>query len=118
MQVKEYVRRFYDGIIAGDEKVIEAMLNQLYEELISEAAVEKLEHDPDGIHKARILTEKFNRKGNVIADRMEAITGGPVLHQDWFKKCIKIVPVDEEPKKEKKTKKKAEKPEDNPENWD
>ena len=89
MQVKEYVRRYYDGVVKNrDGHAIDGMLTDLLAECNAELVTSYGRNPSDG-DVGKCLA-KFNRKGNTIADRFNELAGDKVVKKDWFKSCVAV----------------------------
>lgn len=106
MKVKEYVNRFYAGIAACDEKTVKAMAEALILESNAEFGTLR---EIDEKRNNQILW-KFNNKGNVIADAMNAIyhqenPGVDIVRKDWFRAVTDFEKPDEAKKAQAQKKK-------------
>lgn len=86
MKSIEYVKRYGSQITSGNIDAAIEMANSLLREANSEwdycrKKTEKL--------KTEIL-EKYNRKGNTIADLFKREYRQDVLKKDWFRSCVLI----------------------------
>lgn len=89
MQVKEYVRRYYDAIVKKrDGYAIDAMLKNLLAECNAELGA-SYGRNPSDADVGKCLA-KFNRKGNTIADRFNELAGEKIIKHDWFKSCVAV----------------------------
>ena len=89
MQVKEYVRRYYDGIVKNrDGHAIDGMLTDLLAECNAELGA-SYGRNPSDADVGKCIA-KFNRKGNTIADRFNEMAGCKVIKPDWFKNCVAV----------------------------
>ena len=89
MQVKEYVRRYYDAVVKKkDGYAIDAMLKNLLAECNAELGASYGRNPSDA--DAKKCLAKFNRKGNTIADQFNEMAGEKIIKHDWFKSCVAV----------------------------
>ena len=89
MQVKEYVRRYYDAVVKKrDGHAIDGMLTDLLAECNAELGA-SYGRNPSDADVGKCLA-KFNRKGNTIADRFNELAGEKIVKHDWFKSCVAV----------------------------
>lgn len=87
MQVKEYVRRYYDAVVKKrDGLAIDHMLTDLLAECNAELGA-SYGRNPSDADVGKCIA-KFNRKGNTIADRFNEMAGEKIVKHDWFKSCV------------------------------
>jgi len=130
MRVSEYIRRFYDGIITGNDVTLADMCDALTLEWNAEFKLLKSGKRTVTQSELHALNDKLNRKGNVIQDAFErkamAENTECPLKNDWFKRLMKIIWEDIESsnttlktmKELVETESKYQKPEDDPANWE
>lgn len=89
MQIKEYVRRYYDAVVKKkDALAIDHMLTDLLAECNAELGA-SYGRNPSDADVGKCLA-KFNRKGNNIADRFNELAGEKIIKHDWFKSCVAV----------------------------
>lgn len=118
MKVSEYIRRYYAGFQAKDDAVFGQMINALRIECKAEYDLyinsQKRKGAKPDLQEVLRVTDKYNRKGNVIADAFNkkaiAENGAVLLKDDWFKRVLKLDYNQEEDP--------GANDDDNPENWD
>lgn len=132
MRVSEYIRRFYDGIITGNDVTLADMCDAIMLEWNAELKLLTSGKHTVKQSELHALNDKLNRKGNVIQDAFErkamAENTECPLKKDWFKRLMKVIWEDTESSNttlktmkepiELEFRYRNEKPEDDPANWD
>lgn len=128
MRVSEYIRRFYDGVITGNDVTLADMCDAIMLEWNAELKLLTFGKHTVKQSELHALNDKLNRKGNVIQDAFErkamAENTECPLKKDWFKRLMKVIWEDIEssnttPKTMKElVETEFQKPEDDPANWD
>lgn len=81
MKNKVYIERYADRLIKGDTK---KALVELTECFINEYNSEVLRRKIRTPEQGRTLAADINRKGNELAEMIQARTGVKVFKPDWF----------------------------------
>ena len=96
MKIRDYISLYYDGIVSGDEEVMQKMVKTLHAEMLAELmqikykGQSRYEYESTVAKKAHELLGKYNHKGNQITDRVNAKAGVQLMKTDWFKRCVII----------------------------
>ena len=132
MRVSEYIRRFYDGVITGNDVTLADMCDAMMLEWNAEFKLLKSGKHTVTQSELHALNDKFNRKGNVIQDVFErkamAENTECPLKKNWFKRLMQTIWDDVENSStilkamkepiELEFRHRNEKPEDDPANWE
>lgn len=81
-----YVKRYGHRIWYGDVDAVTEMMDLLLAEANSEI---NCSHDRTKKFANEVL-EKYNRKGNTIAELFKREYGKNVLKPNWFKACVEV----------------------------
>lgn len=92
MKNKVYVERFAERLV--NKETAGKAIGELADCFINEYNAEVLRRHVRTPEQQKALLNDLNRKGNELAEMLEAKTGRPVLVGDWFRVMFKMIEED------------------------
>jgi len=98
MKSIDYVKRYGSRILSGDMDAAMEAAVEMANLLLSEANSEWSCCRNQSEKLANALFQKYNRKGNTIAELFKREYGRDILNPNWFKACVEITNENKEQK--------------------